>query len=204
RAAVVDNRSQVGGACTHLGTIPSKALRSAVRDLARFNNTPLLRNLSQDRAASYPELLNWANSVAAKQVRMRNKFYLRNRIPVLRGRAEFIDPHRLRVIHPDGAVEETRARRFVIATGSRPYRPANIDFSHPRIYDSDTILSMRHTPNKLLIYGAGVIGCEYASIFTAIGIKVELINWRERLLEFLDDEISDALAYHLRERGVMV
>src|SRR5690606_28507727 len=133
-------------------TIPSKALRSAVRDLARFNNTPLLRNLSQDRTVSYPELLQWADSVASKQVRMRNKFYLRNRIPVVRGRAEFVDPHRLRIHYPDGAVEETSAERFVIATGSRPYRPGNIDFAHPRIYDSDTILSMQHTPAKLLIY----------------------------------------------------
>lgn len=204
RTAVIDNRLDVGGACTHLGTIPSKALRAAVRDLARFSNTPLLRDLSQDRPVSYPDLLNWARTVANKQVRMRNNFYLRNRIPVLRGQAEFIAPHQVRVHYPGHSHEVISARNIIIATGSRPYRPADVDFDHPRIYDSDTILSMRNTPTKVLIYGAGVIGCEYASIFAAIGIKVELINWRERLLEFLDDEISDALAYHLRERGVMV
>lgn len=204
RTAVVDDRPQVGGACTHLGTIPSKALRAAVRDLTRFHNNPLLRNLATDRAISYPELLKWAGSVIDKQVRMRQKFYLRNRIEVLHGRAEFIDRHHLRMLHVDGAVEQTSAERFIIATGSRPYRPEDIDFTHPRIYDSDSILNLSYTPGKLLIYGAGVIGCEYASIFAAIGIKVELINSRERLLEFLDDEISDALAYHLRDRGVMI
>jgi len=204
RTMVVDARQQVGGACTHLGTIPSKALRAAVRDLARFSSTPLLRDLSRDRPVSYPELLNWAGSVIGKQVRMRNNFYLRNRVPVLKGRAELIGPQRVRVHYPGRASEELRARHIILATGSRPYRPADVDFDHPRIYDSDTILDMRHTPSKLLIYGAGVIGCEYASIFAAIGIKVELINWRDRLLEFLDDEISDALTYHLRQHGVMV
>ncbi len=204
RTAVIDDRPQVGGACTHLGTIPSKALRAAVRDLTRFNANPLLRDLSRDQGVGFPELLRWSRQVVDKQVRMRNKFYLRNHVPVLRGRAEFSGPHHVTIHHPDGSTASVSAARFVIATGSRPYRPADVNFDHPRVYDSDSILSMQHTPDKLLIYGAGVIGCEYASIFSGIGIKIELINDRERLLEFLDDEISDALAYHLRDRGVMV
>ena len=92
----------------------------------------------------------------------------------------------------------------MIATGSRPYRPADVDFNHPRVYDSDTILQLQHTPRKILIYGAGVIGCEYASIFCGLGVRVELINTRDQLLDFLDHEISDALSYHLRDIGVLI
>src|SRR5690606_19875049 len=78
------------------------------------------------------------------------------------------------------------------------------DFSHSRIYNSDSILELSHTPRTMIIYGAGVIGCEYASIFVGLGAKVDLINPGKKLLSFLDDEISDALSYHLRDNGVLV
>ncbi len=83
-------------------------------------------------------------------------------------------------------------REFVIACGSRPYHPADVDFSHPRLYDSDSILSLQHEPRHVIIYGAGVIGCEYASIFRGMEVKVDLINTRDRLLAFLDQEMSDS------------
>jgi NAD(P) transhydrogenase len=88
--------------------------------------------------------------------------------------------------------------------GARPYRPKDVDFSHPRIFDSDTILRLEETPHSITIYGAGIIGCEYASMFRNLGCKVNLINTRAKLLEFLDDEITDALAYHLREQGILI
>jgi NAD(P) transhydrogenase len=137
-------------------------------------------------------------------VDMRSRFYYRNQIRLIFGRGHFVDKNTVEVVSDEGQVECLTAATVVIATGSRPYRPANIDFSHPRVYDSDTILKMTNTPNKIIVYGAGVIGCEYASIFSGIGIKIELINSRERLLEFLDDEISDALSYQLRNMGVMI
>ena len=97
-----------------------------------------------------------------------------------------------------------RMAQAIIATGSRPYLPPDVDFRHHRIYNSDTILNLSHTPRTLIIYGAGVIGSEYASIFAGLGVKVDLINPGSRLLSFLDDEISDALSYHLRNNGVLV
>jgi NAD(P) transhydrogenase len=97
-----------------------------------------------------------------------------------------------------------RATKFIVATGSRPYRPTDVDFTHPRIRDSDTILDLDRTPQTITIYGAGVIGCEYASIFRQFGVKVNLVNSRDKLLSFLDDEIVDALAYHLRDQGVLL
>jgi NAD(P) transhydrogenase len=92
----------------------------------------------------------------------------------------------------------------VIATGSRPYHPDDVDFSHPRVYDSDSILSLEHSPRQIIIYGAGVIGSEYASIFRGLGVKVDLINTRDRLLSFLDAEMSDSLSYHLWNNGVVI
>jgi NAD(P) transhydrogenase len=203
RAAVIEIDSRVGGSCTHRGTIPSKVLRHAVRQLLRYNASPLFRVRSQQQV-SFPQLLGSAGEVINKQVGMRGKYYQRNRIDVIHGHARFVDRNTVTVALADGAIERLSAESFVIATGARPYRPADIDFGHPRIYDSDTILQMGHTPQKILIYGAGVIGCEYASIFAGLGIKVELIHAHERLLQFLDDEISDALNYHLRENGVMM
>lgn len=92
----------------------------------------------------------------------------------------------------------------MIACGSRPYHPADVDFSHPRVYDSDSILSLHHEPRHVIIYGAGVIGCEYASIFRGMDVKVDLINTRDRLLAFLDQEMSDSLSYHFWNSGVVI
>ena len=86
----------------------------------------------------------------------------------------------------------------------RPYRPPDVDFTHPRIFDSDTILDLSFTPQSITIYGAGVVGCEYTSMFRNLECKVNLINTRAKLLEFLDDEIIDALSYHMRDRGVLL
>lgn len=203
-AAVIDDRPSVGGSCTHSGTIPSKALRSGVKTLMRYNSNPMVRDLGMPVQVYYPKLLANVSNIIHKQVKMRSNFYARNHIDLYQGQAQFIDQHTVKVLLEDGAEEKITAKDIVIACGSRPYHPDNLDFDHPRIYDSDSILDMKHTPNKIIIYGAGVIGCEYASIFCGLGIKVELINGRERLLEFLDDEISDALSYHLRDSGVMV
>lgn len=204
RVAMIENQPAVGGNCTFKGTIPSKALRHTVKQLRRFNDNPLFREIGDARVVSFPKILEASRQVISKQVDMHARHFSRNRIKVITGEAYFLDAHRVRVTFPDGAQEVLSAENIVIATGSRPYRPPEIDFTHPRVYDSDTILTMEHTPRTLLIYGAGVIGCEYASIFSGLGVKVDLINGRDRLLSFLDDEISDALSYHLRDNSVMV
>jgi NAD(P) transhydrogenase len=92
----------------------------------------------------------------------------------------------------------------VIAAGSRPYHPSDLDFTHPRILDSDSVLRLAHTPRSITICAAGVIGCEYASIFSSLSVKANLVNTRDRLLSGLDDEITDALGYHLRQQGVLI
>jgi NAD(P) transhydrogenase len=202
--AVVERHSMVGGGCTHWGTIPSKALRHAIQELVKHNASPLRRGSIIEQAPPFADLVRTAGSVIQRQVRMRAMFYERNHVEVIEGEARFLDAHTIEVSQARGAKELLRADRFLLATGSRPYRPAEVDFKHPRVFDSDTILSMKDTPGSMTIYGAGVIGCEYASMFRGLGTKVNLVNTREKLLSFLDDEIVDALAYHLRDQGILL
>jgi NAD(P) transhydrogenase len=195
RVAVVDSNPRVGGNCTHQGTIPSKALRQSIQQLEESGNY---------RETNFQSLLKTARSVIEKQVDLRTGFYERNFVDMLEGRARFVDAQTVEVTAGSGARRRFQADAFVIATGARPYHPPDVDFSHPRILDSDTVLNLETTPRSLTIYGAGVIGCEYASIFRGLRIKVNLINTRDRLLTFLDDEIIDALSYHLSVNGVLI
>lgn len=195
KVAVCDEFSLVGGSNTHKGTIPSKALRHASQILLDGNKL---------NSATYQDLLRQTQSVITSQVELRTGFYKRNDVELIIGRASFIDKNSIEVIEPSGLKKKYFADSFIIATGSRPYHPPDVDFSHPRIVDSDKLLKIADNPKSLTIYGAGVIGCEYASIFRGLSIKVNLINTRHQLLSFLDDEIIDALAYHLRENGVLI
>jgi len=203
RVAIVEDKPTVGGNCTHWGTIPSKALRHSVKQIITFNTNQMFRDIGEPRWFSFPRVLQSAQKVIGKQVKLRTQFYSRNRVDLINGRASFLDNNRLEV-RGNKSVEILNFKQVVIATGSRPYLPPDVDFRHHRIYNSDTILNLSHTPRTLVIYGAGVIGSEYASIFAGLGVKVDLINPGSRLLSFLDDEISDALSYHLRNNGVLV
>lgn len=202
--AIVEKESSVGGGCTHWGTIPSKALRHAVSRIIEFNSNPLFCRNNTSLHATFSDILGHAKSVIDKQTRLRQGFYDRNSCTLLFGTARFIDNYSIAVMQSDGTEELYSADKFVIATGSRPYQPNDVDFLHERIYDSDSILSLKHDPRHIIIYGAGVIGCEYASIFRGLGVKTDLINTRDRLLSFLDNEVSDALSYHFWNSGVVI
>jgi NAD(P) transhydrogenase len=204
RVAVVEAHSQVGGNCTHRGTIPSKALRHAIQLLADYRHHPLFEHTVGVMDVSWPQLLKTSEEVIGRQVGMRHRYYGRNGVDVIHGFARFIDAHTLEITRPDGNALKISATEFVVATGSRPYRPPELDFGDPRVLDSDTVLKLGYTPRRVTIYGAGVIGCEYASMFANLDVKVNLINTRDRLLSFLDDEITDALSYHLRDQGVVI
>ncbi|GGK68941.1 Si-specific NAD(P)(+) transhydrogenase [Amphritea balenae] len=204
RVAVIEVQDSVGGNCTHKGTIPSKALRHSVKQIIEFNTNPMFRDIGEPRWFSFPKVLKRAEKVIANQVMMRTNFYARNRIDLFFGQAEFQDKNTVLVKGTIKGDEVLRAKNVVVATGSRPYTPEDIDFSHPRIYNSDTVLTQSHTPRTLIIYGAGVIGSEYASIFSGLGVKVDLIDSMDRLLSFLDAEISDSLSYHLRNNAVKI
>jgi NAD(P) transhydrogenase len=142
-----------------------------------------------------------AAMIAAKS---RRRFYDRNRVPVLAGAAWVADPHTVEVRSPSAGTSRVIADHIVIAAGSRPYHPPELDFTHPRLRDSDSVLQYADNPFAVTICGAGIIGCEYAWIFVNLGCKVTLINTHERLLSFLDEEIAEALSCHLREQGCVI
>lgn len=199
KVALISDRDKVGGNCTHVGTIPSKALRYSVKQVMQFRGNPLLREFATLRKPSFPQIIKHAERVIDDQVYLRSVYYEKNDVEIMQGRATFLDPNTIKLSNKGGTL---KADHFIIATGSRPYHPDNVDFAHPRMFDSDSILKLDHSPKKVTVIGAGVIGCEYASIFGGLGCKVELINPAETLLSFLDWEISDALSYHLRDIGV--
>ena len=176
KVGIVERHPSVGGGCTHWGTIPSKALRQAVKALNDLRQNPLLKTFRAEHQPTYAQLLATADKVIEQQVASRRRFYERNRVPIFQGQARFTDANHLEVVSASGPVTKLHASHVVIASGSRPYHPPDLDFTHPRIKDSDTILKSTDNPFSITIYGAGVIGCEYASIFLNLGCKVTLVN----------------------------
>ncbi len=204
KVAIIERYERIGGGCTHWGTIPSKALRHAIFKMTDFQADPRFR-AAEAQSLSFPELLRTATEVISRQADMRTGFYERNDVDIIHGHARFTGETTLEVTDPTNDGNQVLTfKNAVIATGSRPYRPDNIDFSHPRVFDSDTILNLDETPKSITVLGAGVVGCEYASMFRNLACKVNLINARDKLLAFLDDEIIDALSYHLRQSGVLI
>ncbi len=195
----------LGGGCTHMGTIPSKTLIHVVRQYANDKKSRLFDRGQNPAKITSGDLLAAVKTVVDQQVADREGFYERNDVKVIEGYARFVDSHSVEVTDASGVKRQVSADYFVIATGSHPYRPEDIDFNNPRVVDSDTILQMSELPSTLTVYGAGVIGCEYASALKDAGVRVNLVNTRERLLEYLDEEISNALSYHMRdEQGILI
>lgn len=204
KVAVIDPRKQVGGNCTHVGTIPSKALRQSVFNILSNRRDPVLNKGVDYHLIPLNKILTKARDVVRAQVDTHTRFYERNRIDLINGWASFKDRHTIVVDMHDGTQQEISFNKAIITVGSRPYRPDFLDFEHPRVFDSDQILQMDYVISRIIIYGAGVIGCEYASIFTGLGYKVDLINTQGQLLSYLDDEISDALSHDFRQFGVLI
>lgn len=204
KVAVIDPRKQVGGNCTHVGTIPSKALRQSVFNIIGNRRDPILNQGIDYHQIPLNKVLTKAREVVRNQVETHTRFYERNQIDLINGWASFKDTHTIHVDMSDGTEQDITFEQAIITVGSRPYRPDLLDFSHPRVFDSDKILQMDYVVQRIIIYGAGVIGCEYASIFTGLGYKVDLINTQEQLLSYLDDEISDALSHDFRQFGVLI
>lgn len=206
KVAIIEKYQDVGGGCTHWGTIPSKALRQAVQGVIQFNRNKWFKeSCGGPIQLSFPQLLSSAADVIKKQVNMRSNFYERNNLDLLFATASFIDENTMS-IQPNNSTKARNitAETFVLAPGSHPYRPEDVDFTSPIIFDSDTILNLDYTPHSITIYGAGVIGSEYASIFKGLGVKVNLINTQPALLAFLDEEITHALSHDMRKQGVVI
>ena len=146
RVALVERSVEIGGGCTHWGTIPSKALRHAVKTLNDLRHNPLTRNYYTANPPQYPQLLATADKVVESQIASRRRYYERNRGPVFEGNARFLDANRVEVVGDGATMQVLKASHFVVASGSRPYHPPELDFAHPRVKDSDSILRYAQHP----------------------------------------------------------
>jgi NAD(P) transhydrogenase len=204
RVGVAERRDRVGGVSIHTGTIPSKTLRQAIlEDLARrpYEAIDPLRPHEQERAAARYIMDRTAQVVADETALVREQLR-RNDVGLLIGEASFEDPHAV-LIDDAGHVQRVTSENIVIAVGTSPARPPGVQFDDHRVIDSDGLLQLgEETPRTMTVVGAGVIGVEYVSMFAALGTKVTLVDARDRLLPYLDDEISVALQYLLRRRSV--
>jgi NAD(P) transhydrogenase len=194
RVALIERLKEVGGACVHSGTIPSKALREKALQLSRARQIGNAFQLGLAADVPFAKLLDGVEQVIAAHDRYMLEQLERNGIRCLRGRAEFKSPQLVSVQRIDGTSFDIEARRVVIATGSRPRQPPEITPDHEHILDSDSILALAYLPRSLIVIGAGVIACEYASTFAALGCVVTQIDRAERPLAFLDVELSTRYA----------
>ncbi|MFI0941669.1 Si-specific NAD(P)(+) transhydrogenase [Streptomyces sp. NPDC021020] len=203
RAALVDRTDRLGGVSLHTGTIPSKTLREAVLYLTGLNQRDLYGQsyrLKEDITVA--DLTARTQHVVGREVDVVRSQLSRNRITVLDGTGRFLDEHSVAVTGAGGQEQVVTADRIVIATGTRPARPASVEFDDRTVMDSDSVLRMERVPRSMVIVGAGVIGMEYASMFAALGSRITVVEQREAMLDFCDAEIVEALRYHLRDLGV--
>jgi NAD(P) transhydrogenase len=202
RVAVVECRERVGGVCLNTGTIPSKTLREAALYLTGLTQRALYGQSYRVKQDITIEDLLWRTQhVIDQETDVVRDQLARNHVTLVSGEGSFADPHTVRVAGPAGARDLT-AEFVVIATGTRPARPASVQFDERTIIDSDGILNLDRIPASLLVVGAGVVGIEYAAIFASLGSKVTVVEQREQLLDFCDRQIVEALQYHLRDLGV--
>lgn len=205
RVAVIEKERAIGGASVNTGTLPSKTLKDAIYYLHGFKLRSFPnQSYSLKKNFALSDLMARKDHVVKHELEIITNQLERNDVEIIKGTASFIDPHTLQVLKTDGHVDTLRAPFIVIATGSRPRRPSEIPFNDTTICDSDTILSTDTIPRSLTVMGGGVIGSEYASMFAAFGIKVTLIDRRAELLRFVDQEVVQALIYHMRTNGVMM
>jgi NAD(P) transhydrogenase len=202
KVALVEKAKVLGGAAANSGTISSKTLRETALYLSGFRQRGLFGvEVTLNRSVTVKDLL-FRERVVKDHERDRVAWNLeRHGVEVVRGQARFLDAGRVAVQALEGE-RVLEADRVLIATGSSPFRPPTFDFQHPRIHDSDELVNLDAIPQRMAVVGGGVIGCEYACMFQALGVQVTLVEGKERLLTFLDTEIADALVARMQAMGV--
>ena len=204
RVALVERGAHLGGACLNTGTVPSKTLRESALYFSGLRQRGLYGiDYSLREGLTVADFMHHKDAVVRAEREKEAQNLAAHKIVLLRGEAGFVDAHTIAVTAADGSVQRVAADFILIATGSRPHRPAEIPFDDKYIFDSDTILQMDRIPKSMAVVGGGVIGCEYASIFTALGVQVTLVDGRDRLLPFLDADLSESLRQQLMALGMV-
>ena len=203
RVAIVERPDMMGGVCLNTGTIPSKTLREAVLYLTGLDQREMYgQSYRVKDEITIADLAARTQHVVGRETEVVRSQLSRNRVTILTGTARFIGANALEVDDGDGRLRQVSARNIVIATGTRPARPDAVDFDDRTVIDSDGIIHLERVPRSMVVAGAGVIGIEYASMFAALGTKVTVVEQRDRMLEFCDLEVVEALKYHLRDLAV--
>ena len=204
RVALVERKPSPGGAAVHTGTLPSKTMRETALFLSGHRQAALYGiNVSLDKSRAVPRLMSSKDHVIGSEVDRIHWNLDRHHVHCLHGAARIADAHTVEIVE-SGRVRLVTAEFILVATGSTPFHPPDIPFDDPDVDDSDSILRMDRLPASLAVIGGGVIGCEYASMFAALGCKVTLIEPRNELLSFLDADMSEALRVALVGTGIDV
>ena len=202
KVALVERHMSVGGICLHQGTIPSKTLRETASYLSGVRQRELYGSAYRVKERiTFQDLTFRTQRVIEAEVNVVRDQLIRNYIDMVPGTGCFIDPHKILVQTDDGN-RVLSADKIILAVGTRPARPPGIEFDDRKIIDSDGLLNLPELPRTMAFIGAGIVGAEYATIFRTLGVRVTLIDGRQRPLEFVDDEIEDALYYNMRDQGI--
>ena len=202
RVAVVEARSVVGGVCINTGTIPSKTMREAVLHLSGYNYRSVYGvNYRVKEKITMADLAFRVQAVIKTEVDVTEAQLSRNGVDVVHGIARFVDPHH---VHVEGPLTETTLESdfIIIGVGTKPATSPKVPINGRTVINSDQILGLKELPRTLIVVGGGVIGVEYTCMFAVLGVRVTLIEKRARLLDFADQEIIEALSYHLRDARV--
>jgi NAD(P) transhydrogenase len=203
QVAVVERPDMVGGVCLNTGTIPSKTLREAILYLTGVDQREIYgQSYRVKDEITIADLTSRTMQVVTRENDVVRSQLSRNRVAIIPGTARFTGPHEVEVDDGAGRIRKASAEKIVIATGTKPARPASVAFDDRTIIDSDGIIHLQRVPRSMVVAGAGVIGIEYASMFAALGTKVTVVERRDRMLEFCDEEVVEALKYHLRDLAV--
>ena len=203
RVLVIDARARLGGVSVHTGTIPSKTLRETVLNLSGWRERSFYgRSYRVKNEIGADDLKARLHKTLDYEVDVLEDQFNRNHVDVLHGMARFLSPTQVEVAAEAGEITLVTGDKFLIATGTRTYRPDNIPFNGSSIVDSDEFLEMSQIPRSLIVVGAGVIGVEYATMFAALDVRVTLIEPRETFLDFIDSTLIQEFTHEIRENGV--
>jgi NAD(P) transhydrogenase len=202
RVLVVEAESEPGGAAVHTGTLPSKTLRETALYLSGHRARALYGvAVELDHSATLQHLMSRKDAIAAAESRSFRANFSRHKVEYTHGIGRFADPHTVEIASSEGERRVT-ADFILITTGSKPHRPPDMDFGDAWIHDSDEILEIETLPTSMIILGGGVIGCEYACMFAALGVKITLVDARPEILPFLDLEIIQRLRAAMTKLGI--
>lgn len=199
--AVIEREREVGGACVHQGTIPSKTLREAALNMTRFKRTTNVIDFKLRDDLKVASLMERLDHVIQAHAEFMKHQLIRNGITLYHGRAKFLSDREIHIANVTGVNQRMTGDFIFIATGSRPRTPDHIPIDHEHILDADSILSLLYFPKSLTVLGGGVIACEYASFFALLGVQVMMIDQGDRPLRFLDPELTDGFIRAFHEDG---